>query len=100
MTSLYFKGGSSDRFYVDFSMSHMPPILSGDNFRFGIGAGQPGYDLWADIGFGMYDAPGVLFRAKLKLDPNFSLITYGRYMESERIHEYTLNFGLNYRFNK
>ncbi|OQX94986.1 hypothetical protein B6I21_07790 [candidate division KSB1 bacterium 4572_119] len=100
MTSIYVRGGSLNKIYVDFSLSHMPPLLSGDNFRMGVGHRYPNFDLWGGIGYGMYDSIGLLFRSKLHLQKNLSLDIYSRFNEAARIYEYTVNMGLTYRFNK
>lgn len=96
--SFYARFGSYKKVYVDASLFHSTPLISGGYFKLGLGSkANPNFNWWFGLGAGeMYDAAGFLLKTDFILHPSTSLNFMARLGGSEGVSENSVGIGVTY----
>jgi len=99
--SLYLRLGNYDKLYLDASVLHTPPIITGGCMRAGLGVRVNTLNkLWVGTGFVPYEYLGIIGQLEHRIKPDLYVNTLIFYGHNEGEIEGAISLGLTYGLNK
>lgn len=99
--SLYLRLGNYDKLYLDASLLHTPPIITGGAIRAGLGVRvNASNKLWLGTGFAPYEYLGISGQIEHRIRQNLYITTHIFYGQNEGLSEGAISLGLTYGFNE
>ena len=99
LPSFYLRFGDVNKVYLDISVLHEFPLVSGNYGNIGLGSGyNPNIEWWLGIGVLPYEKLGFKGNAFVRLYDPLALHLFARYGQNEGLPEGAFGVGLRYQY--
>lgn len=95
----YVRFGNLKTFYVDMSLFHTTPLISGNYLNLGIGSRRnPGFEWWLGTGFLPYENLGLVGKTYIPVNERTAVSLFARFGSTEGIIDGAIGIGLRYGY--